>query len=714
MDNDFSKYISTGPLLKSAYILASDSVGIYINTVKPSIRGLYAFGSMGRLHNLLFDLDCVNLYSDKYGIYPYYTTDGQAYFPFRTAKDVRSEDAYALDMSHRFEIVDEHTAAMRNIAFYQEGEDTCSEWMPELAFNVTGNTLKITAVFPEKAQECCLHFPWYPLYDIYEANGEEKLLQYYKCGYYTEYEDDYSVKLKDSVLLSDSLSRQASLRVSALEGTIDVKGSTRPEMGRALYLSTDVTTSSRRLEVEIDVIPTNTVVWGTSFYACGSTAELCVGKQGRREFVDFPVSQEPGVHKWSISDTQQYFYCAVPDELERMKKAADACRKIMWKEGNLSDIPPYAFDPELLRPQLRSGKKYCSHGMRMMSCLCAEGVRSGDITYVDTVFLAFQKIEKVSRRFEDGALFTPIQMDDQGEPQNARNSSRPSDMGILIRGLIHTAKAYLYFGCEEKMRKCICLARDYAKMIARMQCEDGSFWERYCYSSGEPLKTSSIYKGTVNNWCLQLWNLLPLLRYIGLEADAIQIEGVVSAYIDSQLEKKPSILYITGGGEDAADFGDSMNTAATLFTIKYLLTGEEIWKEYAEQALKKSWFLSCMWADMPQYFGLYGNSDLGIYYDQPMGLFSAGGMHDLTAVEANLFAAKAYGSEFGREMAQNLHEARLGSFINDKGGMYMVVLQCPNFYYRDERHSETLMYGGVGVYAWEQVEKEIIDGLCKI
>ena len=236
-----------------------------------------------------------------------------------------------------------------------------------------------------------------------------------------------------------------------------------------------------------------------------------------------------------------------------------------------------------------------------------------------------------------------------------------------------------------------------------MQNDDGSFFDRYRYPTAEP---SVKNKGTVNNWCLQLWRLIPLLRHFGMERDAKRLNELIDKYIDYQIGKKNSILYISGGGEDASDFGDALNTDSTIFAIKYLKTGDGIWKDYSEQALKKSWLMSCMWADMPQFFGLYGNSDLGTYYDQPIGLFSAGGMHDLTAVEANLFAAEALGSEFASDLADALHNARISGFIRDNGGMYMTVFMCPGYRHVDERHSEMLMYGGVGVYAWDKAEKE--------
>nr|MCR5263380.1 hypothetical protein [Clostridiales bacterium] len=303
----------------------------------------------------------------------------------------------------------------------------------------------------------------------------------------------------------------------------------------------------------------------------------------------------------------------------------------------------------------------------------------------------------------DGSVFTPIIMDDDGDPGIYADSCRPSDTGIIIRGLIHTAKAYLHFGDDEKARACAALASDYSKTISKMQNGDGSFFDRYHYPTAEP---SVKNKGTVNNWCLQLWRLIPLLRRFAMDEDARRLDSLIDRYIGYQIGKENGILYISGGGEDASDFGDALNTDATLFAIRYLKTGDPVWKDYAEQALKKSWLMSCMWADMPQFFGLYGNSDLGIYYDQPTGLFSAGGMHDLTAVEANLFVADACGSGFASDLAEILHKTRISSFIRDNGGMYMTVLMCPGYTHIDERHSEMLMYGGVGAYAWDKAEKE--------
>jgi len=701
--SDMSEYLRTGALLHSACLLAGDCTGVYVHTAKPSIRGLFAFGALGRLHNVLYDLDCANLYSDRYGIYPVCTVNGRKLYPYRTGHDVRSNASFLIggEKNIRF-LPEENRIVFENLPLYAESCLEPEAILPQFEIFLQENILRIRVKCPADAAETRLHLPWYPLYDTYTANNEKKSIQYYQHGFYGIYPEGYSVPGCREILLEDRLSRQASLRITAEKGSLTLRSSTVPEMGHATILSTDGIAENGELDITVAVLPAAVTVHGCHYYLCGTEAEVSVTENGNTSIRSFTVPDFPGVHTLSLGNGREFLYCAVPEKRKTMRTVADGCRKLFWKDGNLAGTPPYAFDPVCLEPRLRSGMWYCSHGMRSISCLAAEGVHSGNISYVDAAAHAIRQVVSVSHHGEDGNIFTPLLMDDTGNPGRYSGSSRPSDAGILIRGLIHTAKGYLHFSKNEKAEECVRLARAYARTIEKMQNPDGSFYDRYQYPSLEP---SVQNKGTVNNWCLQLWKLIPLLRYFRMDTDAADILALIRRYIRYQIEKENSILYISGGGEDASDFGDALNTDATLFAMQYLLTGEEKWKVYAEQALKKSWLLSCMWADMPQFFGLYGNSDLGDFYDQPHGMFSAGGMHDLTAVEANLFAAKVLGSDFGRDMADRLHAARLGSFVRENGGMYMVMLQCPNYFHRDDRHSETLMYGGVGVYAWTEAEQ---------
>lgn len=702
--DDMSGYMQTGSLLHSAYLLASDSVGVYVHTTKPSIRGVFAFGSLGRLHNVLYDLDCANLYSDLYGICPGCDVGGKKLFPYRTGHDVRSSASFTITgEKHLHFDPAENGLVFENLPLYAEGQMEAECTLPLFAVSVQENRIRIYVKFPEGAEETSLHLPWYPLYDTYTADGVRKAIQYYKHGFYGIFPEGYKTEGHAEILLEDSLSRQAGLRITAEKGSLSLCSRTVPTMGNATILSTDGTAQDGELDITITIVPAAVTVHGSHYYPCSSEAEVHCTENGVVSVKKFVVPEEPGVHALPLGGGREYLYCAVPEKRQTMKKAADGCLALFWRDGNLTGTPPYAFDPVLLEPRTRSGMRYCSHGMRTMSCLAAEGVHADDISYVDAAAHAIRQIAAVSHHGEDGSVFTPLLMDDNGDPGAYKWASRPSDAGIVIRGLVHAAKGYIHFHKKDKAEECVRLARAYARTIEKMQNPDGSFYDRYCYPTLEPAVQN---KGTVNNWCLQLWKLLPLLRSFGMDTDADEILALIRRYIRYQTEKENSILYISGGGEDASDFGDALNTDATLFTIQYLLTRESKWKEYAEQALKKSWLLSCMWADMPQFFGLYGNSDLGDFYDQPHGMFSAGGMHDLTAVEANLFAAEALDSVFGRDMADRLHSARLSSFIRENGGMYMVMLQCPNYAHRDDRHSETLMYGGVGVYAWTEAERK--------
>jgi len=76
-------------------------------------------------------------------------------------------------------------------------------------------------------------------------------------------------------------------------------------------------------------------------------------------------------------------------------------------------------------------------------------------------------------------------------------------------------------------------------------------------------------------------------------------------------------------------------------------------------------------------------------------------------VEANLFVYKNLGYEFGLECASNQFKSRLVNFFLESGGMYMLYVRTPNYSWRDPHQSESLNYGGVGVYAMALAKKEI-------
>ncbi len=699
-EQDMSEYLRTRRLLSSACILANENTAVYVNTVKPSVRAVFAYGKYGRLHNLCYAPDRCALYGGKYGIYPLCTINGEECVPFSTSGDCfpnKNDDFRAVDQKNVYFDKDNNTVSFIDVPLYHKAEQRGV--LPEFAVKITEDKLELRVTFPENTEGARIALPWYPLFNRYTADGETKYIEYYANGYGRDYfAGGGFCRMADAITLTDSYSRQAGVKIKVKGGKLELRSKTLTEMNNALYLSTDVVVERQTVEVEIEIIRQKTVINGEFYYTAGQNAEIAVNG----EAYAFTADAQRGVHTLVMGegeDTVMFSYCSVPEPETMLKKAGDAVGKLLWKGGKMEGIPTYAFDPTSLVPHLRSGFVYCSHASRIYPILAATSLLTNDAEYVKTGLSSIESLMNISYHGEDGSIFTALNLDEKGNAGERANASRPSDSGIVIRALRYLADACLKFGMEKESEKCIRYAWANVLTLKKMQCEDGDFYERYIYPTAEPCSAPSS-RGTVNNWVLQLWKLLPYLERYGMTEEKEITYGIIERYINSQLEKENSILLISGGGEDVADFGDACNTNATLFTIKYLMTGDEKWKQYAEEALIKSWALSCMYADMPEFFCMYGNSDLGLYYDQPFGMYSFGGMHDLTAIEANLFAYEALGLPVAHDIAVNMFKCRISGFINDNGGMQMIVMKCPNYEHRDMYRSETLAYGGVGVFGY--------------
>ncbi|MCR5262981.1 MAG: hypothetical protein K6D94_03835, partial [Clostridiales bacterium] len=147
--------MKTGPLLKSSWLLAGDSVSVLVNTSKPSIRGLFAFGRMGRLHNLLYDLDCIALYSDLCGIYPYCEIGGRTLYPFRTGVDVRSADSFDISGDKTVSVSETgNRITFLSVPLFEKGEVRPCAVMESFGVSLDGGRLSVEAVFQEGAGKC--------------------------------------------------------------------------------------------------------------------------------------------------------------------------------------------------------------------------------------------------------------------------------------------------------------------------------------------------------------------------------------------------------------------------------------------------------------------------------------------------------------------------------------------------------------------------------
>lgn len=704
---DMSNYLTSRKLMESACFLASKTVAVYINMLKPSVRTLFAFGKFGRLHNLVYDVDFSKLYSGKYGMFPSFETEEGTAVPFSNSASGHSGADYVLDAAAHTQLREEESRiSFRDLSMYVG--DCPVGILPEFSVRVQDDTVFLKVRFPKGVREPRLHLPWYPIYDRFVENGKENYIEYYQEGYAESAWGGFARCVGDSVTLKDSYSRQASVEVKVRGGSIVLQSRTLPEKNNSRYLATEAVADGTELEVELTLLQQRDVVVGDFFYPCGSTAVVQVANKGQS--VTFTVPKERGEYTYYIGEganTTAFRYGAVPEADYWMDKAAEACIRLTWPEGKMKNVPAYAFDPTNLTPHLRGGFVYCSHASRIIMIIAAAAVRNRDPAFAEQALAILEALFDNSYHGEDGSIYTPISLDENGGVGDRAGACRPSDSGIVVRGLIYIANAFLELGMEERAEKAVRYAWANVMTIRKMQSADGAFFERFTYPEAKPITDAKISKGTVNNWTLQLWDLLPLLRRFGMDKEYRETEQIVTAFIDSQLQKIPSILQVAGGGEDCAEFGDALNTAATLLAIKYVQTDEARYRKYAEDALLKAWALSNIYADMPGFFCLYGNSDECIYYDQPAFLNCPAGMHDLTSIEANLCAYRLLDCEFGLECATNQFKSRLVNFFLDSGGMYMLYIRTPNYEWRDPHRSESLNYGGVGVYAMALARGEI-------
>lgn len=726
--HDMSKHMKTMKLLESGYLLANDNIAAYIDVVRPRIFGIYAFNKFGRLHNLIFDTNAMGQDSGLWGIMPSYSINGETCFPFYHDANLRGKESY-----HSYKpsdiIFDQegNSLKMNGIKMYNKNRVIC----PSIDYSIQlkDDRIIINVKFPDNVDCKKVHLPWYPLYDKYKTDETEHPVEYYNIGSEGEYFPYFKRNTGKSVILRDSTCRQAGLGIETKDGSIELVSCTVPEIGNVLKLNTDVLCTGDAVEIEMEILENPIVIKGNPYYYFSDKVNLDVdfnNKEITKEVLcNFPVndgqikvgeSHKTGENRIELrykDDLTKYDFYTMSCPKEKIIKMADACLKFLWKDGKMKGIVPQSFDLETLTPLKRSGYAYISHGMRIIPIINAAATVTEDITYSEKAYEIIKRVIAISNKGEDNSLFTPIYFDDEAAPC-LTDASRPSDQGIIIKGLLYCADSFCHFERRDIARECICDAYSYFKTIQKMQCEDGSFWSRYHYPSAEPNTDSGEIKGTVNNWCMQLWNLAQMIQKLEMDGEdnsisVHEIIGVIEKFIDWQLARSPSILEVCGGGEDPANYGDALNTASTYFTMKYMLTKNEIYKDYAQQAVYMAWLKSSFYADMPQYFSIYGGSDLGEWYNQPNGIPSFGGMCCLTSIEANLFAYSNLGIEISLDIAKYFYAARMATFVKDNGGVYMVVFYTPNYFHREEILSEALMYGGVGVFSYY-----LINGMKKV
>lgn len=716
--DDLSWFLRAQKLMEAWYVLSNEDISVVLDSVKPRILQVFAHGRFGRLQQLIYDTNGHKRYAGLWGIVPAYYLEGKRFLPFihddRNYEDNRPEAIDFDEQGNRIRL-----SGIR--CFSENGEESKGI---DLEVSLEGNRVRVSVSYPQEVERGEISSVWYPFYTDYygEAKEGKRDIDYFTDGYNDGYYDHpgrhFDRIVGGELNLVDRFGRLPGLRIKSENGLCRLISQCDPQRGNAFRLQVFVETKGDD-EVTFELLPNPVIVKVNPLVAAGKQVTIEVlseekpevlldgrkvqVKGDRGQFLAEAKAKE-GKHtveaRTSLGKSLGYFW-ALGDPIPKLLKMGQAATRLPWKKPPLENIVPYFYYLDGPEPALRVGMSYCSHSLRVFPIMVAASLISEYRKYVDRAFQCLEALAGKAHQFENGDLLLAIILDKEGKPaRQYLNGCRPSDLGIMVRAFLYTYRGFKHFGDEEKAGKCLNYALRYASTLLRMQEEDGGFFPRYKYPTLEPTPDGEP-KGTVNNWAVQIWELADILKQKG-RPEARILREIVLKHIDYLLNKR-NLLRVTGGGEDQANNMDSLATAATYLTMKYLSTRDEQYRRYAEDAFKMAACRTTIYIDQPQNYFFATHPGEAHYSNQPDGLLCKGGMHDLTLGEAGLFLKKYLGFEFGGAVASCGFADRLADSVLDNGAMYGAIIDVPNYHYRREDGAETLNYGAVGGYGYHYV-----------
>jgi hypothetical protein len=335
--------------------------------------------------------------------------------------------------------------------------------------------------------------------------------------------------------------------------------------------------------------------------------------------------------------------------------------------------------------------------------ICAAALQSGDRELLERVWISIKAMVRLAYKHEDGALVLPIYIYADGRA-DAIDATRPSDSVIAIRSISMVRSVFLRWGDRARAKKALGYARGFALTLLKMAGSEGQLEARYRYPTLEVTHRAQIPgRGTVNNWVTNIWDLAEILS---LQRDPLaeKLKVLCRKHADLLIRSKPSVLRLSGGGEDGPNNSDALNSAAGFFLFKYLETGERQWDRRAEEAfLMASLSNTIVHIDQPQNFFFTFDWTESIWHDGPMNVQSKGGMHDLTSCDVGLAIAHYLRDDFALNMCAYQFLARLVDGVYENGAVLNRVTAMPNFQYVKTDFTESLNFGAVGVFAFYKI-----------
>ncbi|MGI6209139.1 MAG: hypothetical protein ACOYEW_13125 [Anaerolineae bacterium] len=720
--SDLSEYFRSEPLLHAWYALRGANIGAVVDTVKPRVRALMAMGRHGTLQDLLYDTDGWQQAAGLWGIVPSFTIDGQRYWPFR--RDPRSfetnrPEGTSLDPKR-------NTVTLSQIRTYSEN-GTLGPPM-DLSMAVEDDAISVQVECSTDCEHTEVLVTLYPLYSHFTpAGGQERLVEYYRDGYAAYYSQGFEESVGPGVCLRDRLCRMPVLRASVSEGELWLRSGTDEHRGNAHRLHLHAVASGPKQALRLELEPNPLVMYGPPGRDAGwnelrfaGTARPTVTVDGReavvtdlgegqfRAYVDLSDGQhvvEARLQEATLRRTLNVLG-GFEEKVVRMGRAA---LQLPWKDGPVAGIMPYFNRLDPIEPLPRVGYAHISHSLRAFPIIAAAALLSGDRSFLERGMEYIRKHVALCRQYENGDRMTPLAFDFEGKPGYVK-SARPSDQGIMVRALLHLDAANRFYGDEEEARWCRETATSFAQSLLRLQDESGGFYPRYDFNTLEPQKDAE-RRGTVNNWAIQVWELAERLERLDGQGERAEgLRTMIERYVDFLLfHYQPTLLEVAGGGEDMPNYYSALATASSYLAMKYLRTGDERYRDYAEQAWKMAAWTCMHYVDLPAAFFYPGEFHGGVYSNQPAGLLVMGGMQDKTVLEAGLFLDSYLGFPLGAKFAAYNFADVVGELLLDNGGLYTFHVNVPNYRY-DRLEGHPLTYAGVGIFASRWAHDHIGSG----
>ena len=497
---DLSEHLKTKKLLDAWYLLAGHDWAALVDTVKPRIFKLFAFGRFGTLQQMLYDVECFQE-AGRGGIRPFYLKNNKRFTPLKD-KPYIFEDTpnEAIHFEPRIPRV-----SVRGIQAFDP--ELVAGGRMDMIVTAEADALVMEYSAPSDADSGGLEIDLYPLYTDYQADGWDhpELVDYY-CWNSRHHNPAgvFAEELSNRIVLTDRHGRMPRLTIDAPGAMLSITAFCDAKRNDAhrLLLSTRGCQNDGKIRFTLGVNPV--VVHTPPIVPADRPHRIAIACASRPRVHaagnDWPV-QPAGKKRWiskiklphgvsrllveskeGVSDRTIAAVGNISLWIEKMGCAAAGC---LWPDGPVAGLMPQFIDVKRLTGKARGphGKSqksvaYCSHNPRALMIIAAAARQTGDHSLLERAWQSVKAMVRLAYRHADGALVLPIFIYSDGSLGYV-DSTRPSDPVIAIRSILMIRSVFLEWGDTIRAEEALNYARGFARTLLKMAGPDGSLEARY-------------------------------------------------------------------------------------------------------------------------------------------------------------------------------------------------------------------------------------------